>query len=204
MPIQGYVTDVELEKTISIINPKTQTGCRDIAIILLAASTGMRACDIIRLKLTDIDWLKDEIKIKQDKTDVTVALPLMPDVGRMLQRYILKYRPSATNCEEVFLRCAAPRIAITDASSLGSMMKKYQKRAGVERNPFDGKGFHGLRRHLAHGLLTTGTTPTTIAQILGHTDVGSVRQYLVLDVKELKECAVSFTGIEMIRKELMQ
>ena len=55
MPIQGYITDEELRKILSVIDTTTESGCRNMAIILLAATTGIRACDVIRLKLTDID-----------------------------------------------------------------------------------------------------------------------------------------------------
>ncbi len=62
--IQGYVTDEELEKVLSVIDTETERGKRDYAIILLAATTGLRACDIIRLKLTDVDWRRGEITVK--------------------------------------------------------------------------------------------------------------------------------------------
>lgn len=75
------------------------------------------------------------------------------------------------------------------------MFRKLQKRAGIQRQAFDGKGFHGLRRRLAKKLLVTGTPLTTVSQILGHTDLSSARQYLSLDSSNLKECALSFEGI---------
>lgn len=44
-------------------------------------------------------------------------------------------------------------------------------------------------------LLINGTPLTTIAQILGHDDPKSARQYLSLDTGNLKECALDFKGI---------
>lgn len=159
MPIQGYITDEELRKILSVIDTTTESGCRNMAIILLAVTTGIRACDVIRLKLKDIDWRKGEISFSQDKTD--------------------------------------------NATSIADMLILYQQKAGVERKPFDGKGFHGLRRHLAKSLLDTGTPPETIAQIPGHSQVQSVQQYLVLNTKQLKNCAIDFSGIEVERSELL-
>ena len=89
-----------------------------------------------------------------------------------------------------------------DASSVGDMFKRYQKKAGIRRTPFDGKGFHGLRRRLAKRLIESGTSLTTISQILGHTDIQSARQYLTLDTRNLKECALDFKGIEVKREGL--
>ena len=81
------------------------------------------------------------------------------------------------------------------------MFKRYERRAGIERQALDGKGFHGLRRRLAKKLLVSGSLTTEIAQILGHSDVDSVRQYLSLDTSNLKECALAFDGIPLARKE---
>ena len=202
MPIQGYVTDEELERILAVIDTESDMGKRDRAIILTAATTGLRACDLIRLKLSDIDWRKGEIRLCQKKTGRTVYVPLVKQAGAALQDYILNARP-ASDCPEVFLRAVAPKTAISDAVCIGSMFQQYQKKAGIARHAFDGKGFHGLRRRLAKKLLVTGTPLTAIAQILGHDDLKSSRQYLSLDTGNLKECALDFRGIPMERRELL-
>lgn len=63
MPVQSYVTDAELERILNVIDTSTVIGKRNRALILLAANTGLRACDIIKIKLTDIDWRKGEIRL---------------------------------------------------------------------------------------------------------------------------------------------
>lgn len=130
----------------------------------------------------------------QQKTKRTVVLPLIPNVGAALMDYILNARPT-TDCTEAFLRYRAPHVAIMDATTIGDMFQEYQKKAGIVRQPFDGKGFHGLRRRLAKKLIVNGTPLTTVAQILGHNDLSSSRQYLSLDTRNLKECALDFSGI---------
>ena len=202
MPIQSYVTDAELEKVLSVIDTSTVGGKRDRAMILLAANTGLRACDIIKIRLTDIDWRKGEIKLVQRKTGRTVYVPLLKETGVSLQDYILNARPATPGVQEVFLRLAPPKTAIADAASVGGMFKEYQKKAGIERRPFDGKGFHGLRRRIAKKLVVNGVPLTTISQILGHDDPASVRQYLSLDTENLKECALGLSGISVERRSL--
>ena len=96
------------------------------------------------------------------------------------------------HCSELFLRCAAPKTAIEDASSVGTMFKDYQRRAGIERQPFDGKGFHG-----------SGSSLAMVAQVLGQEDMQSALQYLALDTGNLKECALSFSGIPVKRREFL-
>lgn len=202
MPIQACITDEELESILSAIDTNTISGKRDKAIILLAATTGLRAIDIIHLKLRNIDWRKGEICIMQQKTSRMVYLPLITESASAIKEYILNARPM-TEDEEVFLRVMPPIGPIADASAVGDMFKRYERKAGIIRHPFDGKGFHGLRRRLAKKLLVAGTAATTIAQILGHDDVASVRQYLSFDINNLKECALGFEEIPMTRKELL-
>ena len=173
-------------------------GKRDRAIILLAATTGLRAGDLIRIKLTDIDWRKGEIRLLQRKTGRVSYTPLVKETGEALQDYILNARPRSES-PEVFLRLVAPRTGLADAVSIGCMFQQYQRKAGIYRHAFDGKGFHGLRRRLAKKLLVTGTPLTTITQILGHDDPKSARQYLSLDTRNLKECALDFKGIPLER-----
>ncbi len=194
--IQGYVTDEELEKILRVIDTESERGKRDYAIILLAATTGLRACDMIRLKLTDVDWRRGEITVVQDKTGNKVYLPLLHDVGVALQDYILHARPSIPT-PELFLTARSIRGPIVDAMAIGDMFRNYEARAGVARQPFDGKGFHGLRRRLAKKLLVSGTPTTTIAQILGHTEVKSTEQYLSLNTENLRECALDFSAIPL-------
>ena len=202
MPIQGYVTDDELERILNVIDTSTEVGKRNRAIILLGATTGLRACDIIRLKLTDIDWRKGEIRVEQRKTNTEVRLPLLSEAGTAIQDYILNARPKS-HCSELFLRCLSPKIAIENAVAVGTMFKDYERRAGIERHPFDGKGFHGLRRRLAKKLLVSGSSLAMVAQVLGQEDIQSALQYLALDTGNLKECALSFNGIPVNRREFL-
>ena len=81
MPIQGYVTDEELERILAVIDTDSDMGKRDRAIILTAATTGLRACDLIRLRISDIDWRKGEIRLCQKKTGRTVYVPLVKQTG---------------------------------------------------------------------------------------------------------------------------
>lgn len=194
--VQGYVTDEELEKILGVIDTQSERGRRDYAIILLAATTGLRACDIIRLKLTDVDWRRGEITIVQDKTGNKVYLPILHDVGMALQDYILHARPSVP-APELFLTTRSIRGPIVDAVAIGDMFQNYEAKAHVARQPFDGKGFHGLRRRLAKKLLASGTPTTTIAQILGHTEVTSTEKYLSLNTEDLRECSLDFSVIPL-------
>lgn len=59
----------------------------------IAASLGIRAGDIVRLTLSDIDWVHHEVRFVQGKTGVELCLPLEASVGNAIANYILHERP---------------------------------------------------------------------------------------------------------------
>jgi integrase len=181
---------------LDIIDRRVPKGKRDYAIIMLGVVTGLRAVDIAKLKLADIDWQKGEVKILQSKTDVALALPLTHDVGEALKDYILSGRPKTTS-DSVFVRKNFPYQAFSNGDAIGDIHDYYLKRAGVPRIAFDGRGFHGLRRALSSGMTIAGVSVMTTAQVLGDRDMNSLKKYISLDSVHLKECALDFTGIEL-------
>jgi len=192
--VKNYVTDEDLEQMLLQINAKTDRGKRDLAIILLGATTGLRAIDIVHLELSDIDWRKGEIHVVQSKTQGELYLPLVKCAGDAITDYILNSRPESES-RKVFLRSQAPFTGLTSAATIGYMFNRYLKKAGIQRCPFDGKTFHGFRRRIGHDMLHSGVPLTTISQILGHRTLNATEQYLSLDSETLKKCALDFKNI---------
>ena len=85
--IQRPLTTDELNQIIAQIDTDSEKDKRNLAIILMGTELGLRASDIINLKLTDIDWLKKEVHIRQQKTGYTVNLPLTENVSSALREY---------------------------------------------------------------------------------------------------------------------
>lgn len=191
-------TAEDVNAVLDVLDMDSVVGRRDYAITLLGWVVGLRAIDIIRLKLTDIDWKKGEIRVLQRKTSIPVILPLTRDVGEAIQDYILNWRPKV-NYPEIFLRILPPFRPFQDAVCIGDQYDVYCYRAGIKRVPFDGKGFHSLRRAVGKNMVTSGVSVNTVSQVLGHTAVDSAKKYISLDSKNLKECALDFNGIEVTR-----
>lgn len=194
--IQPAATNEDIEAVLNQIDRNTPIGKRDYAMILLGVALGLRADDIVHLKLNDINWKTGTLKLFQNKTGEFVVLPLMNDVGIALMEYILNVRP-VSEFPEVFLRAQAPFYPLSAGSAVGYTYKKYLEKAGIEKRPFDGKGFHSLRRRIGKQMTISGVSVITTAQVLGHSNLDSVKQYISLDSVHLKECALDFAGIEV-------
>ena len=80
-------------------------GKRDYAMMVLAAQSGLRACDVVRLELGSINWRTREICLTQHKTGEPLSLPLEPESGNAIADYILNGRP--TQRLQIF-SCAIP------------------------------------------------------------------------------------------------
>lgn len=180
----------DIAKLLDTIDRSKIKGKRNYAIMMLGTVLGLRACDIVALKLTDIDWLRGEIRIVQSKTANAVILPLTQDVGEALKAYILNARPSAVD-NEIFLRIKAPHTRLASAVTVGEIYRDCCIAAGLPAN----KRFHNLRRALGTSMVANGISVYDVAQVFGDKNVNSTKPYLATDAEHLKMCALSFAGI---------
>lgn len=190
----------ELRRIFAQIDRATDKGRRDYAVFLTSLRTGLRASDISKLKLSDIDWTGKTIRIVQKKTLTALHLPLPADVGNAIADYILhsRYR---SDSPYVFLRLKdTPSNTPLEPTSFNYSLRKYMKAAGLERTGWDGRSFHALRRTAGTGMVTAGVPVSTVAQILGHTDVESSKRYIALDTQQLRGCCLDL-GMMHTRKE---
>jgi site-specific recombinase XerD len=180
----------DIAKMLDSINRATKSGKRAYAVMMLGTVLGLRACDVVALKLTDIDWVLGEIKFVQSKTAKTVVLPLTADVGEAVKDYILNARPK-TDSKQIFMKLNAPHTPILSAVTIGEIFHDCCKNAGIPAS----KRFHSLRRSLATSMVTNGVSIYDVAQGLGDSEINSVKPYIALDSFHLKRCALSFDGI---------
>lgn len=177
----------EIEKIKNVIDIGNPTGKRDYAVILLVSRTGLRSGDVLNLKLMDIDWIKNEISVTQNKTGETLRLPLMDDVGWAIIDYLKNGRP-ITKYPNVFVRHQAPFEPITSSATLYGMITRYISKAKLPIERKDRIGMHSLRHSLASELLQNNVELNTIADILGHSDPETTRHYLNVNLKALRQC----------------
>ena len=168
---------------------------RDKAIMVLALLTGLRAVDILNLKLSDIDWKCDVISISQRKTNEPLVLPLLPAIGNAMARYIVNDRPK-TDSPYVFLSYLAPHKPLKEHAACYAVVRNVFSCAGV-RLGNELKGTRLLRHHVASKMLKKGVAIQTISLTLGHVNPNSAEIYLTTDEKKLRDCALTLSAIPM-------
>lgn len=160
---------------------------RDAAITLLAMLTGLRACDIIGLRLGDIDWRTRTVGIVQQKTGNPLTLPLPELLTTKLADYVLSERPDTVD-DHVFLRAVAPHTPLADHASVYRVTADTFRKAGVTSVK---AGTRLLRHSAASRLLAAGVPLATISAVLGHADADSTNQYMSVDNQRLLGCVLS-------------
>lgn len=182
---EGFTED-ELDLLLAHPDRDTATGKRDYAMMVLAAQSGLRACDVVRLELDSIDWRTREIRLTQHKTGEPLFLPLEPESGNAIADYILNGRPNAV-VKNIFL-CHTGKLRPLDAHSASGVVSNHMKHAGI---PAKRRAFHALRRTFGTRLLQNQVSFELIQQLLGHRDMDSMKPYLSIDEQSLKLCALS-------------
>jgi site-specific recombinase XerD len=171
------------------IDQTTPMGLRDYAMFLMIASYGLRASEIVALKLEDIEWRTGRVRIDLRKTATPLLLPLTDAVGGSLVAYLRRARPQLS-CREVFLRCRAPA-GVLKPTAIIEAFQKWVKRSGL-RIPF--QGAHCLRHSYAVHLLRQGVSLKTIGDLLGHRSAESTCVYIRLAVEDLRDVALCLPG----------
>lgn len=163
-----------------------QVSARDAAITLLALVTGLRACDLLSLRMKDIDWRGMTVGIVQQKTGNPLTIPLPPAIAGKLAEYVLSERPDSVD-EHVFLRALAPHTQLADHASIYGLTRRVFKTAGLERTR---AGTRLLRHNAASKLLRAGTPLPTISAILDHSIPDSTDVYLSTDTERMRACVL--------------
>lgn len=162
-------------------------GRRDYAILMLLATYGLRAGEVTSLRLSNIDWRNERLRIRHSKTGGHLELPLFPRVGNAILDYLQKGRPK-TEAREVFIRTCAPYRRLRNGSVLHRILHKRFVAAGV--SPQGKRGPHAFRHAIAVSMLRAAVPAKEIGEVLGHRSAASTIPYLKLATEDLRHVAL--------------
>ncbi len=179
-----YLAAEQVNRLIAACDGEGVARRRDRAIVLLLARLGLRAGDVARLRLDDIEWETGSLRVS-GKSRYEVRLPLPQDVGDAIAAY-LACRPSTCPSDHVFLRNIAPLRPFRKGNGISSVVKRLMKRAGIVAPV---KGAHVLRHTAATEMLRHGVPLEKIGLVLRHRGIDTTAYYAKADVTLLKQIA---------------
>jgi integrase/recombinase XerD len=169
----------------------TPVGLRDHAILQLLATYGLRSSEVCNLRLDDIDWRAESIRVRHTKTRACSFLPLMEPVGEAVLTYLRSGRPE-TDAREIFIRTRAPYRKL---GMLASAVRRRLHDAGVE--PPGKSGPHIFRHARAVEMLRASVPQKVIGDLLGHRSTEATAPYLKLATEDLRAIALDVPGSEV-------
>lgn len=147
------------------ITPKT---LKHRIVLTLMYSAGMRSKEIRDIKISDIDFERKTIHIRQSKYKKDRIVPLSNYMAYGLKKYLSQYNPSiwlfnGKNNNEPYSRTGVAWIML-HALKKSKIIKKVS--------------VHSLRHSYATHLLEDGVNIVTVKELLGHGDISTTMIYL--------------------------
>ncbi len=178
----GGFSYLQWRKLLRSFDRQTAQGCCEHAAALCMIELGLRNCEVVHLRLKDIDWDAGIIRVPVMKTGIPRIVPMPASVCTTLRHYISHFRGSS-HSDLVFLRHAKLAGHPVSTHCIRIAMRRAYRRCG-----FPGRygGTHILRRTFATRLRARGADMRQIGDLLGHRDLMTTSLYTDVAVSELR------------------
>ena len=181
----------EVERVLSLYAGETPVDLRNRAILMLLSRLGLRAHEVVNLRLEDINWHEAHVVIRSTKNHHDRVLPLSKDVGEALANYLCWGRPTTTS-RVVFLHVQAPFRPFSDSAAISRIAARALIRVGV--TGYSRLGAHVFRHTAASEMVNQGANFKDVADVLGHQSLQTTGIYAKLDVAALSDVALPWMG----------
>lgn len=162
----------EVGLLLSMPDPTTPAGSRDLAMLELLYASGLRVSELVNLDLGDVD-LAHEVVRTIGKGNKERIVPVGSKAVRALRGYLLHARPPLTRGrggQALFTNRRGGRLT---RQACWKLIKIYARRAGI------GKPLtpHVLRHSFATHLLERGADLRAVQEMLGHASISTTQVY---------------------------
>jgi site-specific recombinase XerD len=160
---------------------EAQGNSRDYAILLTFLKSGIRESELADLQIDDVDFLHNELTVREGKGKKERSIPLMPELKRALGRYIAEREQQTNIVDEETLFLARNGTSL-NPSSIRKLVKKYYTKAGVRKS-----GVHTLRHTFSAHNVNNGMSIADLQKVLGHKKKETTLKYIHVVNTSLRE-----------------
>jgi site-specific recombinase XerD len=186
------MSEDQLRRFLAGFDRSAPTGRRDYAMARCQIDLGLRASEVIALRLEDLDWRRGTLRITGGKVGRTRELPLTEEVGHAIAEYLRRGRP-VTPCRHVFVRHTVPvGRAIGPALIRGVIRRAFARVEGCAHLT----GTHVLRHTAATRLHRRGASLKEVADVLGHRSLDTTALYTKVDLPTLAAVALPWPEVQ--------
>ena len=176
-----------VNKLLASIDITKRLGLRDLAILELFYSSGLRLSEICNSMLESLD-LDDKFLRVTGKGNKTRLVPIGGRSLDALKRYFNNERHTLVGKKihsNIFLSVRGGPLS---PDRVRQIVKERAKAAGLDQNIYP----HLLRHSFATHLLENGADLRVIQELLGHSDIATTQIYTHVDQKRLKSVHKTF------------
>jgi integrase len=183
-----YLSAAQLDTVLGAFDRRTLVGKRDYALVLCLARLGLRAGEVARLTLDDVDWAAGCLRLTATKGRRERQLPLPAELGQALTAY-LRLAPPPRPVRALFrtLRGERPLSARRVSQRAGAALA----RVGLAT---PGRRAHLFRHTLATQLVQHGVSLKAVADLLGHASLSTTQVYAKVNLPLLRSVAQPWPG----------
>lgn len=183
--IASSFTKEEIKTILNSVDISTKNGKHNYLIMVLLVYYGLRAGDIIRLRLKNIDFEKNTISLVQSKTKKDLILPLIDEVKFALLDYLKNSRPINVDEDCILLTIHPPYKKYLNCDSIKDIITNIIKKSKIDMK--DRKyGSRVFRHSLATNMINDNVELYKISNILGHTNTYTTSKYISRDIAHLE------------------
>ena len=170
--VVSTLSDKEIGTILNVFST-SPSDARNQTLFMLLLDTGLRIGELVNLKVDDVHMDEGYLKV-MGKGKKERIVPIGNNAQRALQRYLFRFRPKPINpvIDNVFLSTSNKPLT---GNSMKLMFTRLAKRSGVYR-----LHAHLCRHTFATRFLINGGDVFTLQQILGHSTLEMVRNYVNL------------------------
>ena len=178
----------EIDKMISNIKLTSKTGIRNVAIIELLYSCGLRVSELVNLKVSDLFFKESLIKVtgKGNKERFVPISVLSQEYINNYLNEIRKHHKIKKNFEDtLFLNERGTNLS---RNMIFIIINKLKKQSNINKKI----GPHTLRHSFATHLIENGADLITIQKMMGHESITTTERYLHVNKKHLIDSLIKF------------
>ncbi len=169
-----------IEAAVDLSKPE---GVRDLAIIEVLFSCGLRISELTGLRLSDLYLEEGYIRVR-GKGRKERLVPIGEDaIGKLRQWFVVRQGIELKPGEEDFVFVSLRRGKHLSRISLFVFIKDYAQKAGIRKNISP----HTFRHSFATQLLEGGANLRAIQAMMGHEDIATTEIYMHIDKHRLRE-----------------
>jgi integrase/recombinase XerD len=172
----------EVEALIARAARPGDLGQRDLALIELLYGCGLRASELVTLRLADVD-LEAGLLRCIGKGHKERVVPVGSHAAAAVRRYVGGGRRvllRGRRRDELFVNARGARLT---RQGLHYLVRRYVERAALDRHVSP----HSFRHSFATHLLAAGADLRSVQEMLGHADVATTQIYTHVTVEHLRE-----------------